>query len=203
MARISGCRRWWRNAPELTCWRWRTDKSCGCATVWPTSCKSRRSLCQPMIEHAAYCVSHPAACEITMPLWQSIAQVGLSGRTQFPHLHLTVRHQGRVVDPFAFGAREGSCGDGVSLWSVRLRAAWAYRERVPMTSCGRYLDRTSASAQILTSVVLSPAEATRTSVCDFAAASAVEEVPVVPVRRAGDCLEWPRRGLQIGCPPEL
>jgi hypothetical protein len=35
---------------------------------------------------------------------QSIARVGLSGRTQFPHLHLTVRHRGRVIDPFAFGA---------------------------------------------------------------------------------------------------
>ncbi|RKF13870.1 M23 family metallopeptidase [Roseovarius spongiae] len=27
--------------------------------------------------------------------------VGLSGRTQFPHAHLSVRHAGRVVDPFA------------------------------------------------------------------------------------------------------
>ena len=61
---------------------------------------------------------------------QSIARVGLSGRTQFPHLHLTVRHRGRVVDPFAFGAPEGSCGEGVSLWSASQRTALAYRERV-------------------------------------------------------------------------
>lgn len=27
--------------------------------------------------------------------------VGLSGNTEFPHLHLTVRHKGEVVDPFA------------------------------------------------------------------------------------------------------
>lgn len=30
--------------------------------------------------------------------------VGYSGRTQFPHLHISVRHDGKVVDPFAPGA---------------------------------------------------------------------------------------------------
>lgn len=30
-----------------------------------------------------------------------LGQVGLSGRTEFPHLHLTVRREGRIVDPFA------------------------------------------------------------------------------------------------------
>lgn len=29
-----------------------------------------------------------------------LGQVGLSGRTQFPHVHLSVRRNGRVVDPF-------------------------------------------------------------------------------------------------------
>lgn len=29
-----------------------------------------------------------------------IGQVGLSGKTQFPHLHLSVRHDGQVIDPF-------------------------------------------------------------------------------------------------------
>ncbi|MEP2716005.1 M23 family metallopeptidase [Pseudophaeobacter sp.] len=30
-----------------------------------------------------------------------LGEVGLSGRTQFPHLHLSLRHNGQVVDPFA------------------------------------------------------------------------------------------------------
>jgi hypothetical protein len=30
----------------------------------------------------------------------TLGQVGLSGRTQFPHVHLTVRKEGEVVDPF-------------------------------------------------------------------------------------------------------
>ncbi len=29
-----------------------------------------------------------------------IGQVGLSGKTEFPHLHLSLRHDGNVVDPF-------------------------------------------------------------------------------------------------------
>lgn len=29
-----------------------------------------------------------------------IGKIGLSGKTQFPHLHLSVRHNGAVVDPF-------------------------------------------------------------------------------------------------------
>lgn len=29
-----------------------------------------------------------------------LGRVGLSGRTQFPHVHLSVRHEGRAVDPF-------------------------------------------------------------------------------------------------------
>ena len=65
---------------------------------------------------------------------QSIARVGLSGRTEFPHLHLTVRHQGRVVDPFAFDARDGSCGEGVSLWTTPQRTALAYRERIVLNT---------------------------------------------------------------------
>ena len=61
---------------------------------------------------------------------QSIGRVGLSGRTEFPHLHLTVRHQGRVVDPFAYGARSGTCRTGESLWESSLRGALSYRPRI-------------------------------------------------------------------------
>lgn len=32
---------------------------------------------------------------------QPIARVGLSGNTEYPHLHLTTRQAGRIVDPFA------------------------------------------------------------------------------------------------------
>jgi hypothetical protein len=37
----------------------------------------------------------------TVAAGQPLARVGLSGDTEFPHLHFTVRHAGQVVDPFA------------------------------------------------------------------------------------------------------
>jgi hypothetical protein len=58
---------------------------------------------------------------------QPIGQVGLSGKTEFPHVHLTVRRNGEVVDPFAFGASEGSCGGGTVLWNPSLRDPLSYR----------------------------------------------------------------------------
>ena len=57
---------------------------------------------------------------------QKLGRVGLSGNTEYPHLHLTVRHRGQVVDPFAYGAAEASCGGGASLWRASVRQALAY-----------------------------------------------------------------------------
>lgn len=51
---------------------------------------------------------------------QPIARVGLSGDTEFPHVHYTLRFKGRVIDPFAYGAAPASCGGGVQLWKQRL-----------------------------------------------------------------------------------
>ena len=42
---------------------------------------------------------------------QPIGLVGLSGATEFPHLHLTVRHNGEVVDPFAPMLTAGQCSE--------------------------------------------------------------------------------------------
>lgn len=49
-----------------------------------------------------------------------IADIGLSGKTEFPHLHMTLRHHGQVVDPFAPHAIDQSCAtksSAHSLWS--------------------------------------------------------------------------------------
>lgn len=60
---------------------------------------------------------------------QPLGQIGLSGLTEYPHLHFTVRHQGRIVDPFAYGAPPGTCDGGEFLWDPSLREQLAYRER--------------------------------------------------------------------------
>lgn len=64
----------------------------------------------------------------------SLGMVGLSGRTEFPHVHLTVRHQGRTIDPFTGRAgpegraERGGCAQaGESLWTAEAAAALPYR----------------------------------------------------------------------------
>ena len=56
-----------------------------------------------------------------------LGRVGQSGAADFPHLHLSLRHAGQEVDPFAYGAAAGSCGGGRSLWSRAAASALAYR----------------------------------------------------------------------------
>jgi hypothetical protein len=56
-----------------------------------------------------------------------IGRIGLSGLTEYPHLHFTVLKDGKPVDPFAFGAPEKSCGGGTSLWEASAQRALAYQ----------------------------------------------------------------------------
>lgn len=61
---------------------------------------------------------------------QPIAHVGLSGNTEYPHLHLTVRRGGTVVDPFAPGAGPGTCDPiaaAEGLWTSSAASALAYK----------------------------------------------------------------------------
>jgi hypothetical protein len=58
-----------------------------------------------------------------------LGRVGLSGATVFPHLHFTVRHQGQIIDPFAFEAAAESCGGGKPLWRPALAASLTYQAR--------------------------------------------------------------------------
>ena len=58
-----------------------------------------------------------------------LGQVGLSGETEVPHLHLTVRHWGTVVDPFAYDQPAGACSGGQSLWTGRMLEDLQYRDR--------------------------------------------------------------------------
>ncbi|WP_296595324.1 M23 family metallopeptidase [Phenylobacterium sp.] len=71
-----------------------------------------------------------------------IARVGLSGNTEFPHLHLTVRHAGQIVDPFAPDAsKPQSCGGQTSLWTAQALARMPYRQ-------GAVLNAGFADAQV-------------------------------------------------------
>ena len=58
---------------------------------------------------------------------QELGQIGLSGRTEFPHVEFTVRHQGTPLDPFTALPGEAGCDrDGVTLWSDSAKATLDY-----------------------------------------------------------------------------
>ncbi len=59
---------------------------------------------------------------------QRLGEIGLSGRTVFPHVEFSVRHQGRSIDPYS-GLEVGSgCGEGArGLWTAEAASRLAYR----------------------------------------------------------------------------
>lgn len=60
-----------------------------------------------------------------------LGEVGLSGDTQFPHLHIEVRHDGQVVDPFAPGPlAPGTCAPQPEMWDASAARALAYKPGV-------------------------------------------------------------------------
>ena len=86
-----------------------------------------------------------------------LGQVGLSGRTQFPHVHLTLRHKNKVVDPFDPDGKI-TCGapSTQTLWSKPIAyqpggmIAAGFADKVPAyaaikagTAAQRELPRTS------------------------------------------------------------
>jgi len=66
----------------------------------------------------------------TVAAGQKLGLVGLSGDTQFPHVHLSVREGDARIDPFAPTLAPGACmaeSPGKGLWSPNAAAALAYR----------------------------------------------------------------------------
>lgn len=64
-----------------------------------------------------------------------LGRVGLSGNTEYPHLHMTVLRDGVAIDPFAPDpGRAGQCGAGGDLWTPDARAALAYKARVVLNA---------------------------------------------------------------------
>ncbi len=56
----------------------------------------------------------------------TLGQVGLSGNTEFPHIHFSVRYQGHDIDPFSPNRHECGPGDAGSLWDPSLKKALRY-----------------------------------------------------------------------------
>jgi murein DD-endopeptidase MepM/ murein hydrolase activator NlpD len=58
---------------------------------------------------------------------QTLGLVGLSGRTEFPHVEFKVRHAGAEVDPFVGEAHSQPCGDPRSpMWTPEVAESLVY-----------------------------------------------------------------------------
>ena len=93
----------------------------GAPDVDGTECGNGVVLTHPDGWETQYC--HMARGSISVEIGdrvragEPLGRIGLSGDTAFPHLHLSVRHDGKVVDPFA-PDRPDTCGDpGSGLWA--------------------------------------------------------------------------------------
>lgn len=60
---------------------------------------------------------------------EQLGLVGFSGKAQFAHLHLSVRHRGRVVDPFTGHMPNGNCESATAngLWKEEAARVLEYR----------------------------------------------------------------------------
>lgn len=66
---------------------------------------------------------------------QALGQVGLSGLTEYPHLHFTVRQGNAVIDPFAPDpGTGGACGSGSGLWTTAAAAQLRYKPRAVLNT---------------------------------------------------------------------
>ena len=59
-----------------------------------------------------------------------LGQVGMSGLSEFPHLHFAVQRRGKVIDPFSLKTSDKKrCGiEQKTLWSAKARAQLRYKE---------------------------------------------------------------------------
>lgn len=80
-----------------------------------------------------YC--HMARGSVRVKVGQAVAageplgRVGLSGDTQFPHLHFEVRHDGALVDPFApQPVSAGACARQPQMWNAATARQLAYKD---------------------------------------------------------------------------
>lgn len=66
---------------------------------------------------------------------QSVGRIGLSGQTEYPHLHFTVRHENTIIDPFALDAPLGTCGLAqATAWAKQVETTLAYVPRAVLNA---------------------------------------------------------------------
>lgn len=106
-------------------------KAAGAASVAGNECGNGLLIDHGQGWSTQYC--HMARGSIRVRSGQSVTPgtplglVGISGNSEYPHLHISVRHQDKTVDPFAIGALPGACGGGKNIWSAASGLQKAYQ----------------------------------------------------------------------------
>lgn len=75
--------------------------------------------------------------------------IGMSGNAEFPHLHFTVRRDGRPIDPFTAKVAPGDCrtsGRALGLWTPEAGQALRYQ---PTTLIAAGIGRSAPSASVV------------------------------------------------------
>ena len=89
------------------------DATAGKAAVYSQECGNGVVLRHAEGFITQYCHMHQGSINVQVgdhvQAGQVLGQVGLSGDTEFPHLHLTVRHGSSVLDPFTSGPMSTAC----------------------------------------------------------------------------------------------
>ena len=103
----------------------------------PEAVRGRRSGNRVVIDHGNDWVtqySHLMRGSVAVTPGQSVeagerlGYIGLSGKTEFPHLHFSFRHQGISIDPFSgLPAGEGCGKRKASFWNEEAQRALTYR----------------------------------------------------------------------------
>jgi hypothetical protein len=101
----------------------------------------------------------------TVKRGEQLGEVGYSGMADFAHVHLTVRHNGKIVDPFLPDAAGGACqrdARGPGLWQPAIAAAFPYRngEMIAADFAGASPDVNSLEIDHHDVAPLTPASAT-------------------------------------------
>lgn len=64
---------------------------------------------------------------------EPVGRIGLSGMTEYPHLHITVRREGETVDPFAPAGGE-TCRAQDPLWDAAAMAQLGYKRQAVLNT---------------------------------------------------------------------
>ncbi len=86
-------------------------------------------------------------------LGQRLGEIGYSGNAAFPHVHVTVRSNGKVIDPFSADGMADCAAADRSLWTTDAQQALRYKgsEVIQMQWADRAYDSAEIDAGILPS----------------------------------------------------